>query len=269
MATLRDIAQGRSIPLVTRAMVATTVALSLVAIVAQLYQKPVPIGSGREPHSMSSPALGSIPDSGERRDPRLSPTETVVSYLVLYPGLLLTRPWTLLLAHWVETNIVLLIGHAAILAGAGMYLEPRWHWLEFLKFVGGVAVAASGATFLCLLAAYAGSRRITYLYDTSIHGLFGVVAGLTVAFKQAIPEHRVVLGNRSWLAFRVNYLTSLYVPFTVAILCLLGLYSYACLVVFGTIAAWVYLRFVKMYNGTRGDLSDAFAFATFFPDPVQ
>ncbi|KAJ1974343.1 hypothetical protein H4R35_003656 [Dimargaris xerosporica] len=187
MATLRDIVQGRSIPPVTRAMVATTVALSLVAIVAQLYQKPIPIGSGREPRLMLSPA-----------------SET-----------------------------------------------------------------ASGVTFLCLLAAYAGSQRLAYLYDTSIHGLFGVVSGLTVAFKQAIPEHRVVLGHRSWLAFRVNYLTFIYVPITAMILCLLGQYPYACLVVFGTIAAWVYLRFVKDYNGTRGDLSDAFAFATFFPDPVQ
>ncbi|KAJ1969202.1 hypothetical protein H4R35_006205, partial [Dimargaris xerosporica] len=87
MATLRDIVQGRSIPPVTRAMVATTVTLSLVAIVAQLYQKPIPIGSGREPRLMLSPASESTPGDGERRDPGLSPTETVISYLVLYPGL--------------------------------------------------------------------------------------------------------------------------------------------------------------------------------------
>jgi hypothetical protein len=42
------------------------------------------------------------------------------------------------------------------------------------------------------------------------------------------------------------------------------------LVLSGIIISWVYLRFYqKKEQGSRGDMSEGFAFATFFPEPIQ
>ncbi len=35
--------------------------------------------------------------------------------------------------------------------------------------------------------------------------------------------------------------------------------------VFGTLVSWVYLRFLKVHDGVRGDYSENFEFITFFP----
>jgi hypothetical protein len=47
--------------------------------------------------------------------------------------------------------------------------------------------------------------------------------------------------------------------------------QYVPFVVFGTYGAWIYLRYFqrKPEAGLKGDSSAEFAFATFFPTPVQ
>ena len=43
-----------------------------------------------------------------------------------------------------------------------------------------------------------------------------------------------------------------------------------CMVFFGFINGWIYLRFFQLKaNESKGDLSDGFAFATFFPEAIQ
>ena len=42
------------------------------------------------------------------------------------------------------------------------------------------------------------------------------------------------------------------------------------LTITGVILGWVYLRFYQQKGkGAKGDLRDGFAFATFFPEPLQ
>ena len=38
---------------------------------------------------------------------------------------------------------------------------------------------------------------------------------------------------------------------------------------FGLLSSWVYLRFYQRHSRGRGDMSDHFAFATFFPEILQ
>ena len=47
-------------------------------------------------------------------------------------------------------------------------------------------------------------------------------------------------------------------------------YAFCWLAISGTVTAWIYLRFYqKRDQGLRGDMSEGFAFATFFPEMIQ
>ena len=47
-------------------------------------------------------------------------------------------------------------------------------------------------------------------------------------------------------------------------------FTFPWLAVTGTFTAWIYLRFYqKKEQDTRGDMAESFAFATFFPEPIQ
>lgn len=47
-------------------------------------------------------------------------------------------------------------------------------------------------------------------------------------------------------------------------------YPFFWLVLSGTLFSWTYLRFYqKKEQGNRGDMSEGFAFATFFPEAIQ
>ena len=53
-------------------------------------------------------------------------------------------------------------------------------------------------------------------------------------------------------------------------LCQLVSYAFFWLSLSGTATAWIYLRFYqKRDQGLRGDMSEGFAFATFFPEMIQ
>jgi membrane associated rhomboid family serine protease len=38
---------------------------------------------------------------------------------------------------------------------------------------------------------------------------------------------------------------------------------------FGLLVSWIYIRFYKVQDGIRGDRSETFAFASFFPQVLQ
>ncbi|KAJ1568513.1 hypothetical protein HK405_001084 [Cladochytrium tenue] len=41
------------------------------------------------------------------------------------------------------------------------------------------------------------------------------------------------------------------------------------LALYGSVVAWVYIRFFKVQEGIRGDRSESFSFASFFPESTQ
>lgn len=46
-------------------------------------------------------------------------------------------------------------------------------------------------------------------------------------------------------------------------------YAHSLLALSGTLTAWIYLRFYQRRDGGRGDMTESFAFATFFPELMQ
>lgn len=158
--------------------------------------------------------------------------------------------------------------NGATLLLLGKFLEPIWGSKEYLKFVLLLHSASGAATFFVLLLAYMLSGREWLLYAVWC-GTAGLQLGLLVMLKQLLPDH-VLWGVR----FK-------YLPLLVLSLQLLavgvGLSSARSLpfAVFGFYFGWLYLRFfqrsVPASGGPPvvGDLSEAFAFVTFFPEPLQ
>ena len=58
----------------------------------------------------------------------------------------------------------------------------------------------------------------------------------------------------------------------ILLICAIGVTSWSTLtlVLAGGLAGWVYLRFYqRLREGSKGDLSDSFSLATFFPQVMQ
>lgn len=88
-----------------------------------------------------------------------------------------------------------------------------------------------------------------------------------MAVKQLIPEHEIGVNG---VNISVNYLPLVYVT-AIMLLSVAGQVSAGELVL--TLSAfqfsWLYLRYYQSKNGARGDLSEAFAYATMFPEPLR
>ncbi|KAI5479456.1 integral membrane DUF1751 family protein [Pseudohyphozyma bogoriensis] len=190
-------------------------------------------------------------------------------WLVLVPGKALWYPWTLLTSAFVENGIWGILVSAISLPLSGRYLERIWGQTEFLKFVAVVVVASNIITVVvCLLEGIVLGDYTGFMLDTSYNGLMALQVGFLVAFTQLIPEHQVQLAGL--ISVRVKSLPMAYVGLS-NVACILGYQSPYIIIQFGWLVSWFYLRFVKMNEGGefRGDRSDTFAFAAWFPPFVQ
>ncbi len=109
-------------------------------------------------------------------------------------------------------------------------------------------------------------------------GTISVQISFLVAFSQLVPAHTVTL-FRGILSLRVPRFPLLYLG-VVTLLALTPILSIASfwLAVFGFLTSWTYLRFYKTVfpdldssqsASLRGDASETFAFAEFFPAPLK
>lgn len=117
--------------------------------------------------------------------------------------------------------------------------------------------------------------------DTSLTVVGGTVPiqiSLLVAFSQLVPAHTVTL-FRGLLSLRVLRFPILYIG-TVTVLAMTPLLTSAAffLSIYGFLTSWTYLRFYKRVfpdldasqpSSLRGDASETFAFAEFFPGPAK
>lgn len=114
---------------------------------------------------------------------------------------------------------------------------------------------------------------------TTIAGTIPLQIGFLVAFSQLVPAHTVTL-FRGILSLRVPRFPLLYIGlvFLLALTPILSIASFL-LAVFGLVTSWTYLRFYKTVfpdldssqtpYSLRGDASETFAFAEFFPGPAK
>lgn len=99
-----------------------------------------------------------------------------------------------------------------------------------------------------------------------------------MAFKQLVPEHTVTIW-KGMIKIRVKHFPSIFVLANTLSGIILGTDTALVLAWLGFFTSWIYLRFFKtqtdlLESGTganriRGDASETFAFAYFWPDVVQ
>ena len=111
-----------------------------------------------------------------------------------------------------------------------------------------------------------------------IQGSVALQAAFLVAFKQLVPEHTVTF-LKGILKVRVKHFPAIFLVANTLSGFILGTDSALVLAWGGFFTSWIYLRFYKPQadlSGTgtapstlRGDASETFAFAYFWPDVVQ
>lgn len=111
-----------------------------------------------------------------------------------------------------------------------------------------------------------------------IQGSVALQGAFIVAFKQLVPEHTVTI-LRGALKIRVKHFPSLFLAANSLSGILLGTDTALVLAWVGFLTSWTYLRFYKTQpdlssastggSQLRGDASETFAFAYFWPDATQ
>ncbi|KAK4190188.1 eukaryotic integral membrane protein-domain-containing protein [Podospora australis] len=204
-------------------------------------------------------------------------SEIVIPYLNLVPQLSVVYPWTFLSTTLVESNVFTLSIACFTLYHGGRYLERAWSGREFAKFLLVGSLVPNVLTFGTTIFFFALTRNEGWTLMT-IAGTIPLQISFLVAFSQLVPAHTVTL-FRGILSLRVPRFPLLYIGL-VTLLTLTPMLTVASwfLAVYGFIVSWTYLRFYKPVfpdldasqpSHLRGDASETFAFAEFFPGPIR
>lgn len=201
-----------------------------------------------------------------------------VPFLTIVPGQSIIYPWVFALATVVEQNVLGLITTGLTVFYGGRYLERAWGSHEFTKFLLFVAMMPNILSFLLYIAGYLIVGKGAALH-TTISGGIAIQAGFLVAFKQLVPEHTVAIA-KGLIRMRVKHFPAIFLLANTISGVVVGTETAMFLAYFGFLTAWVYLRFYRISpslssaatgDGSiiKGDASDTFAFAHFFPEPIQ
>lgn len=202
----------------------------------------------------------------------LSYSETAIISLSVTPGYFWPPHfwlWTAFTHCFLEIHWWEVVVDFVTIVLVGKLLEPLWGTMEMISFfvIINTGVALTAAVFYYFL--YMITFNTELLFDVHIHGLAGYLAGVSVAVKQAMPDHciyrtpmgKITNNNVPLAAFIFSF-----------VMWAIGLVegSYCTMFGSGLIISWIYLRFYQLHaNGTRGDTSDSFSFASFFPNVLQ
>ncbi|CAO3567343.1 unnamed protein product [Mortierella alpina] len=194
----------------------------------------------------------------------ISSEDSLIRLLALVPASVLYRPWTFATASFLERNIFQYALHMVILLGSGKYLERAWGSRELFKFLTITSVGTMIGIYLTYLFEYLVSGNEDLIYDTEAYGLTAVIAGFLIGFKQLVPEHSITLWG--FLSIRVKSLPLLFATFTIVWVIFAHDQMQLLMTIYGLFISWIYSRFFKVQDGIRGDRSESFSFASFFPE---
>lgn len=175
--------------------------------------------------------------------------------------------WTLVTHGVVEQHIWGVVVNVGTIMTCGRLLEPLWGALELLIFFAVVNVSSGLLAGLSYLLTYVATFDLDFLFAVRVYGALGFLGGVLVALKQTMGDTTVLRVPQ----VRLKAAPAL-VLLLLAVLCLSGLLDSAAPLAaysYGALAGWVYLRFYQRHSRGRGDMSDHFAFASFFPEAVQ
>ncbi|CAL8259839.1 unnamed protein product [Gadus morhua 'NCC'] len=175
--------------------------------------------------------------------------------------------WTLATHGVVEVHIWGVAASIGTVMACGRLLEPLWGALELLIFFAVVNVSAGVLAGLSYLLTYVATFDLGFLFAVRVHGAAAFLGGVLVALKQTMGDTTVLRVPQVRLkaapALALLLLAMLRLSGLLEDAAPLAAYGY------GALSGWVYLRFYQRHSRGRGDMSDHFAFASFFPEVLQ
>ncbi|KAI4152294.1 MAG: hypothetical protein LQ340_002988 [Diploschistes diacapsis] len=204
-------------------------------------------------------------------------TSNVIPWITLTPRYSVYYPWVYITSTLAEQNIITLLIAGATVFFGGRYLERAWGSQEFIKFILIASLVPNVAVAILYALAFAVSRADTIAH-ISIQGSISLQAGFLVAFKQLVPEHTVTI-LKGIIKIRVKHFPAIFLIANTISGVIFFTDTAAALSWLGFLSSWTYLRFYKQQpdlSGTstggstlKGDASETFAFAYFWPDIVH
>jgi len=149
---------------------------------------------------------------------------------------------------------------------SGSPLVSLWESNELFKFMILSCLASGFGTYFFEIGQY----LLTPYNPNTDHiflgygGSYGLVLALLIALKQNFPDTQLGSGPVS-----IKNLPFLYLVLCGVLSLVHGDASICVFAVSGGLWSWVYLRFFQNKNGTIGDLSNDFTFASLFPEFLQ
>ncbi|RMZ77009.1 hypothetical protein DV738_g4574, partial [Chaetothyriales sp. CBS 135597] len=205
------------------------------------------------------------------------PSGPVAPYLALIPSYVVFYPWTLITTVFVEQNIITLLVNSAAVYFGGRYFERAWGSRAFL-FALLLTTLVSNLLAVPFYITWAALSGRSGRANTPITGGITLQAAFLVACKQIVPEHTVSI-HKGMIKLRVKHFPAIFLAANTISGLVFGTTTALVLSWLGLITTWVYLRFYKRQpdlsststdsGGIKGDASETFAFATFFPEAIQ
>ncbi|XP_038054322.1 transmembrane protein 115-like [Patiria miniata] len=191
--------------------------------------------------------------------------------LAVTPGLIFPPSfhiWTLFTHPFVEVHLWFVVIDIAFVLAAGKLIEPLFGALEMLIFFCVVSTGAALLSSVIYLFMYLTVFNTSLLFGSRLHGLAGFVSGVAVVLKQTMGDQELV--GKGPLKLKIKDLPLLILSLS-GVLRILGLIpgTSLCMCASGLFVSWIYLRFFQRQSSGRGDMSDTFRFATFFPEVMQ
>ncbi|KAJ4747316.1 Transmembrane protein 115 [Rhynchospora pubera] len=189
-----------------------------------------------------------------------------INYLAIIPAKTIPFVWTLFTAGYIEQVLPGAIGNSLGLLFCGKDIEPVWGRKELLKFIILVNFISSILAFVIAVALYYITGKESFL-TTPLSGFHGVLAAFLVALKQLLPN--LELPMCFFWKIKAKWMPLFVMTFsTVMAFIVVESINFLPTLLAGTYVGWIYLRYFQKnpLTGLKGDPSDDFSFASFFPD---
>jgi len=201
----------------------------------------------------------------------LSFSSQCVRALAVIPGLVMPPHfwiWTFLTHSFIEIHIWHTIIDIIVIFLYSKMIEPLWGTKELLRFYFIVTIPnALFATFIYFIF-YGITFNEDYLFERPIYGLAAFIGAYSVVIKQIMPD--TVLATTPFFKLKQDQVPLLIVLLSIILWLIHGIpIHFVIMLSFGIFISWTYLRFFQPHqNGTKGDMSASFSFASFFPSII-
>lgn len=170
--------------------------------------------------------------------------------------------WSFVTYFMVEKGFLQTVSSLITIVMVGRLVEPLWGSTEFSLYLGCAVLSGGIMVWILCYVLFQSTGEAIFLMD-HISGFQAGVGALLVAAK-------LVGGDQDVGGLQTKWFASIY--FLVCTVLLVAVTSYSgFLGMTGAYVGWLYLRFwqVEGENTGEGLTSNAFAFHSFFPEPIQ